>query len=306
MIRLRVASALPVAALVFSTGCAGPAGSLGTTPGAHDDGFQASALQGAWLAREYVLASGARHPLRGQILFDRSRWTVLFFVLDSGSEPARASAEGGSYVVRADSVVFTHVYHYSSGRALDGLPEASLRMVARDGTGPTEPTRFAVTGDDMTLFFPSGNRMTFVRAAAANGLERTRVLTAVQDLFDAMQRADRERIAQLFVPGATLFAIGPDFAAPPRRTTDEEFREAMDRPGAFLERMWSPEVRIAGNLAQVWTPYDFYRSGRFSHCGVDAFHLVKHEGEWRITAITYTVQGAECPPSPLGAPSGGR
>ena len=39
--------------------------------------------------------------------------------------------------------------------------------VSARGSEAEEPTQFAVEGDGLTLFFPSGNRMTF--DAASNG-----------------------------------------------------------------------------------------------------------------------------------------
>jgi len=61
------------------------------------------------------------------------------------------------------------------------------------------------------------------------------------------------------------------------------------------ERMWNPEVRIRGFIASVWTPYDFWSDGKFSHCGVDAFNLIKTDEGWRIAGGTYTVE-RECEP----------
>ena len=35
----------------------------------------------------------------------------------------------------------------------------------------------------------------------------------------------------------------------------------------LTERMFDPEVRVSGDLAMVWTAYDFYVGDEFSHCG---------------------------------------
>jgi hypothetical protein len=72
----------------------------------------------------------------------------------------------------------------------------------------------------------------------------------------------------------------------------------------LLERMWSPEVRVHGPVATVWTPYDFYVDGEFSHCGVNVFTLVRADGRWQVAGVAYTVERADCPPSPLGPPAG--
>ena len=69
--------------------------------------------------------------------------------------------------------------------------------------------------------------------------------------------------------------------------------------GVLLERIWDPEVKIRGPIANVWTPYDFWIDGKFSHCGIDSFDLIKVDGQWKISGIMYTVE-SDCKPSPLG------
>lgn len=130
--------------------------------GAADLGAQQS-LRGAWATRTYVLSNGTTHQLAGHIFFDRTEWTVLFFVLDDG-EPQRGSAEGGTYRLDGQNLVFTHVYNLSAGSGMEGLPETPLRMVARPrGTGPEEPSTIDIDGDVLTIYFPSGNSMIFER-----------------------------------------------------------------------------------------------------------------------------------------------
>jgi hypothetical protein len=68
----------------------------------------------------------------------------------------------------------------------------------------------------------------------------------------------------------------------------------------ILERMWDPQVRVAGRLASLWAPYDFHRDGKRTHCGVDHVDLVKTAEGWRIAAIVYTVETRGCKESPLG------
>ncbi len=66
------------------------------------------------------------------------------------------------------------------------------------------------------------------------------------------------------------------------------------------ERAWAHRVRIEGNLATVWSRYDLHRGERFSHCGVDAFQLIRYPDGWKIVSIAYTRQEQDCE-----RPSGG-
>jgi hypothetical protein len=58
-----------------------------------------------------------------------------------------------------------------------------------------------------------------------------------------------------------------------------------------------------GDLATVWAPYDFHRNVQFSHCGTDAFDLLRTADGWRLTGGAYTVETESCPECPLGPPA---
>lgn len=137
--------------------------------------------------------------------------------------------------------------------------------------------------------------------------EEARVLDVVQELFYAMEARDAARAAEVLLPGGQWVSVRPDedgaqvVAVTPFEAFLQQLR-AGDEP--WLERMWDARVKIHGPIAVVWTPYDFYRGDRFSHCGVDAFTLVRADSGWRIATGTYTVEPAGCPPSPLGPPGG--
>ena len=145
-------------------GIAGSSAAPAGTSAAPAELPQANGLEGAWAAREYVLATGARHPVRGRIMFTTEDWQVLFFVMD-GDEPRRGSGEGGRYTFDGETLTFEHLHHLSFGRTMEGLPASPLTMTARAGDGPLEPTGVEIVGDELTLRFPSGNSMSFLRAS---------------------------------------------------------------------------------------------------------------------------------------------
>lgn len=58
---------------------------------------------------------------------------------------------------------------------------------------------------------------------------------------------------------------------------------ANKRPqDTYLEKLLSFTIKIDGNLASVWTPYEFYYNGNFSHCGANSFQLFNNNGKWEI------------------------
>lgn len=123
-------------------------------------------LVGAWRTQTYVLEDGPTHRVEGMIFFTESDWSVLFFVVDDEGNPQRGSAEGGTYDLDGDALTFTHLYNASGGHAVEGLPasEWSMRVNERD-QAPTEPTRIDLSGEQLTIYFPSGNHMTFTRSS---------------------------------------------------------------------------------------------------------------------------------------------
>jgi hypothetical protein len=50
----------------------------------------------------------------------------------------------------------------------------------------------------------------------------------------------------------------------------------------YLEKLLSWDIKIDGNLASVWTPYQFYLNGKLSHCGANSYQLFNNNGKWEI------------------------
>jgi len=53
----------------------------------------------------------------------------------------------------------------------------------------------------------------------------------------------------------------------------------------YLEKLLSYTIKVDGNLASVWTPYEFYYNGNFSHCGANSFQLFNNNGNWEIVYL---------------------
>ena len=130
------------------------------------------------------------------------------------------------------------------------------------------------------------------------------VVAVVQGFFDALAERDVKAAAGLLASEGQFVSLREaDGSLQQRREAFSDFLENLGSGREqFLERLWNPEVRIQGPIASLWTRYDFHRDGVFSHCGVDAVHLLRDGDEWKIAGVLYTVERAGCPESPLGAP----
>lgn len=56
----------------------------------------------------------------------------------------------------------------------------------------------------------------------------------------------------------------------------------------FEERILNYHVQIDGNLAHVWTPYEFYINEKLSHIGANSFTLYNDNGKWQIIHLIDT------------------
>ncbi len=125
--------------------------------------------------------------------------------------------------------------------------------------------------------------------------EEQAVLAAVQKFFDTMTARDTAGAAEVLILDATYFAVSQTEAGVSvRGRTNREYVASLAQPGPRLEeQIWQPQVKIHGPIAMVWTPYRFLLDGRLSHCGVDAFSLVRTAAGWKISGVVYTVE-QEC------------
>ncbi len=60
------------------------------------------------------------------------------------------------------------------------------------------------------------------------------------------------------------------------------------------ERLLSYNIQIDGNMANVWTPYEFWFNDKFSHCGVNSFQLFKDGATWKIIYLIDTRRRSTC------------
>src|SRR5690606_31137795 len=56
----------------------------------------------------------------------------------------------------------------------------------------------------------------------------------------------------------------------------------------FEEKLLSFNEQVDGNMANVWTPYEFYVNGKKSHGGVNSFQVIREDGLWKIIHIADT------------------
>jgi hypothetical protein len=123
------------------------------------------------------------------------------------------------------------------------------------------------------------------------------VETTVERLFDAMRAGDAATAEELFHPDARLQSVSMQNGEWMLRTDPASvFIGAIGSPRTEVwdERIWDLEIDVDGGLATAWMRYAFYLDDTFSHCGVNAFQLVKTPSGWQVLQITDTRRREDC------------
>ena len=116
----------------------------------------------------------------------------------------------------------------------------------------------------------------------------------IHKLFTAMKNSDAAALQECFADSAVLQTI-----TAAGNIRDEKLSEFVKQistlpKNAADERITFEMVKVDASLASVWTPYQFYFNGQFSHCGVNSFQLVRLKGSWKIQYLIDTRRRQGC------------
>ena len=137
-----------------------------------------------------------------------------------------------------------------------------------------------------------------VSLSASAQTEEDKVKAPILALFDGMRKSDSAMIRAAFAPTAVLQTVAKNKEGVVSVRTDavNDFVQSVAKPHTDIydERITFETIKIDADLATVWTPYKFYVGEKFSHCGVNAFQLVRINGEWKIQYIIDTRRREGC------------
>jgi hypothetical protein len=124
------------------------------------------------------------------------------------------------------------------------------------------------------------------------------VKAVVNQLFTAMKNTDASMLKDAFADSAVLQTIrrkqDGTFFVQNERVSDFVSQIGMAKKDSLDERITFETIKIDGPLAVVWTPYKFFYAGKFSHCGVNSFQLVRINGRWKIQFLIDTRRRQGC------------
>jgi len=124
------------------------------------------------------------------------------------------------------------------------------------------------------------------------------VMKVINQLFDGMRLGDSSVVSACFYSEVEMLTTFTDKKgeAHLKKGSAKDFIKAVGTPHdeVWDEELIDTEIKIDDNLAQVWAEYTFYLDDKFSHCGVNAFHLFKTKDGWKIFHLTDTRRKKEC------------
>lgn len=127
--------------------------------------------------------------------------------------------------------------------------------------------------------------------------DTTKIIATINKMFEGMRLGNEELFLSAFDTSAVLMSIGNSLGRTVVHSDDyRSFAKAVGtpHPQVWDERISNPVIHISGELATVWTEYNFYLGDKLNHCGTDSFQLVRRDDGWKILVIVDTRKKTGC------------
>jgi len=125
--------------------------------------------------------------------------------------------------------------------------------------------------------------------------EKKEVLAIAQQFFEALEQGDTTTLRGLFLDDArNYFVQEKDTKTRTGSRSAESFKADKDRVVRERFIKGGVEVMVHNRIAMVWGSYNLWINDKFSHCGVDAFTLLKTDKGWKISSLSYSMETEGC------------
>ena len=135
--------------------------------------------------------------------------------------------------------------------------------------------------------------------ALAQTEEEIQVKQNIIEFFDAFHAKDSIAMKKTVYPSILLQTIGVNNEGKSVLKTEnfnDLVKSIISIPDStnFQERIKSYSIQTDGNMANAWTPYEFWINNEFHHCGVNSFQLFREENAWKIIYLIDTRRKSDC------------
>lgn len=133
---------------------------------------------------------------------------------------------------------------------------------------------------------------------ASQDPEEAAIKKTIDLLFEGMKKGDSSMVRIVFHSTARLMTCYTDKNGI-SHVAEDSIPAFLNDVGTPHKEQWNEKITSINicrdmNLVQVWTTYEFYVDDSFSHCGVNAFQLVKENDQWTIIQLTDTRRKKGC------------
>ena len=129
--------------------------------------------------------------------------------------------------------------------------------------------------------------------------ETEAVKKTIIEFFDAFHKQDTTRLKEMVTDKITLqsISVNKDGKTVLQESSYDQFVKniaSIPKDRTFEEKLLDFSIQIDGSMANAWTPYEFWYQGKFSHCGVNSFQLIKEDNTWKIIYLVDTRRREGC------------
>lgn len=129
--------------------------------------------------------------------------------------------------------------------------------------------------------------------------EEENVKSTIIEFFDAFHKQDTTKLKAMVKGEIKLQSISVNSEGKTvlQESDYNEFVKSIasiPKDKTFEEKLLDFSIKVDGKMANVWTPYEFWFDGNFSHCGVNSFQLIKEDETWKIIYLVDTRRREGC------------
>jgi len=133
----------------------------------------------------------------------------------------------------------------------------------------------------------------FGLALNAQKSETEAVKNIIVEFFDAFHKQDSTALKSMVIDKIILQSISTNNSGEVTLKEDNFYQfikniASIPKDRKFEEKLLGFNIQVDGNMANAWTPYEFWYQEQFSHCGVNSFQLMKVKGESKIIYLVDT------------------
>ncbi|MFC0604429.1 nuclear transport factor 2 family protein [Winogradskyella pulchriflava] len=133
----------------------------------------------------------------------------------------------------------------------------------------------------------------------AQDKEQENVKATILEFFDAFHKQDTTALKDMVTDKIILQSISTDNNGKTVLKHDDfnmfmRNIASIPKDRTFEEKLLDFSIQIDGSMANAWTPYEFWYQGKFSHCGVNSFQLIKEDSKWKIMYLVDTRRRKNC------------